>query len=119
MSRQGTGKQLKGALINLSAYYFGAVPLALLLAFPGYKGVEGLYAGLCIGPAIQVSYNASEYGAKFAIWLLIVPSDGFSAPAGCCLRSASCETQFQVRRMSCFSCREYLVVMRAMTRHVP
>ena len=73
MPRQGTGKQLKGALINLSAYYFGALPFAILLAFPGSKGVEGLYAGLCIGPAIQVSSAAAEKKQAANVWSLQRP----------------------------------------------
>ena len=55
-SSQGTGKQLRGAVVNLASYYFAAVPVAILLAFPGSQGVAGLYAGLCIGPAIQVQH---------------------------------------------------------------
>jgi len=31
--------------------------VAILLAFPGKQGVEGLYAGLCLGPAIQVNLS--------------------------------------------------------------
>ncbi len=56
--RQGTGKQLRGAVVNLASYYFAAVPLAILLAFSCKQGVEGLYAGLCLGPAIQVNRSA-------------------------------------------------------------
>ena len=51
-------------MINLASYYVAAVPVALLLAFPGSQGVEGLYAGLCIGPAIQVQSIACTITAE-------------------------------------------------------
>lgn len=50
---QGCGRQRAGALVNAVAFYFAAVPLALLLAFRQGLGPQGLYLGMAVGPAIQ------------------------------------------------------------------
>eukprot|EP00198_Chlamydomonas_reinhardtii_P007691 XP_001697028.1 predicted protein [Chlamydomonas reinhardtii] len=54
---QGAGKQRLGVLVNIVAFYVCAIPTALLLAFRLGWGVEGMYTGMLLGPAIQaVSY---------------------------------------------------------------
>ncbi|KAG2439264.1 hypothetical protein HXX76_004625 [Chlamydomonas incerta] len=54
---QGAGKQRLGVLVNVVAFYVVAIPTALLLAFRLGWGVEGMYMGMLLGPAIQaVSY---------------------------------------------------------------
>ena len=50
---QGSGRQQKGALINLVAFYIFALPLALFLAFYVRWGVVGLFAGMGLGPLVQ------------------------------------------------------------------
>ena len=50
---QGSGRQQKGALINLVAFYIFALPLALFLAFYVHWGVVGLFAGMGMGPLVQ------------------------------------------------------------------
>ncbi len=50
---QGSGRQQKGAIINLVAFYVFAMPLALFLAFYAGWGVLGLFAGMGLGPIIQ------------------------------------------------------------------
>ena len=50
---QGSGRQQKGALINLVAFYIFALPLALFLAFYVRWGVVGLFAGMGMGPLVQ------------------------------------------------------------------
>jgi multidrug resistance protein, MATE family len=49
----GAGKQLRGALINLVAFYVFAVPAACSLAFLTRLHVYGLYLGISLGPALQ------------------------------------------------------------------
>lgn len=53
-SLQGAGKQRLGVLVNIVAFYVCAIPTALLLAFRLGWGVEGMYTGMLLGPAIQV-----------------------------------------------------------------
>lgn len=54
---QGSGKQARGAVVNVCAFYIFAIPTALGLAFGLHLGVEGLYSGMLLGPLIQaVSY---------------------------------------------------------------
>ena len=53
MSTQGSGRQQKGALINLVAFYVFAMPLALFLGFYLELGVIGLFAGMGLGPVMQ------------------------------------------------------------------
>ena len=50
---QGSGRQQKGALINLVAFYVFAMPLALFLGFYLGWGVIGLFAGMGLGPVMQ------------------------------------------------------------------
>lgn len=50
----GAGKQKLGMLVNFVAFYVLAVPAALLLGFWGGRGVEGMYAGMVLGPATQL-----------------------------------------------------------------
>ena len=50
---QGSGRQQKGALINLVAFYAFAMPLALFLGFYLGWGVIGLFAGMGLGPVMQ------------------------------------------------------------------
>ena len=50
---QGAGKQQRGALVNLVAFYLLAMPLALFLAFYAHLGVVGLFIGLGTGPMVQ------------------------------------------------------------------
>ncbi|PSC71055.1 MATE efflux family isoform A [Micractinium conductrix] len=49
----GVGKQKRGSLINVLAYWLCAVPVACLLGFWAKQGVVGFYSGMCLGPAIQ------------------------------------------------------------------
>ena len=53
MHAQGAGKQQRGALVNLVAFYLLAMPLALFLAFYMHLGVVGLFIGLGTGPLVQ------------------------------------------------------------------
>lgn len=50
---QGSGKQQRGALINLVAFYVFALPVALFLGFYMGWGVMGLFAGMGLGPLVQ------------------------------------------------------------------
>lgn len=49
----GAGKQTKGFLINILAHWCVGLPSALLLGFHFHLGVQGLYAGLVLGPLTQ------------------------------------------------------------------
>ena len=49
----GAGKQAKGSLVNILAYWVLALPAAVLLAFGLQRGVEGLYTGMLLGPVTQ------------------------------------------------------------------
>lgn len=42
------GKQLTGAVLNLSAYYVIGIPLGMLLAFKYNMGLHGLWTGLTV-----------------------------------------------------------------------
>ncbi|KAG2453546.1 hypothetical protein HYH02_001765 [Chlamydomonas schloesseri] len=66
---QGAGKQRLGVVVNVVAFYVAAIPTALLLAFRLGWGVEGMYTGMLLGPAIQaVSYvyiiSRLDWGAE-------------------------------------------------------
>lgn len=50
---QGSGKQQRGALINVVAFYIFALPLAGFLGFYCEWGVLGLFAGMGVGPFVQ------------------------------------------------------------------
>lgn len=50
---QGSGKQARGAVVNLVAFYMVGIPLALGLAFPLRMGAAGLMLGLLAGSAVQ------------------------------------------------------------------
>ncbi|KAK9842256.1 hypothetical protein WJX81_002908 [Elliptochloris bilobata] len=50
---QGSGKQARGAVVNLVAFYVVGIPLALALAFPLRLGAAGLLLGLLAGSAVQ------------------------------------------------------------------
>ncbi|EFJ50951.1 hypothetical protein VOLCADRAFT_103747 [Volvox carteri f. nagariensis] len=52
---QGAGKQRLGVLVNVFAFYVAAIPTALVLAFVLQWGVEGMYSGMLLGPAIQAA----------------------------------------------------------------
>ena len=45
----GQGRQGNGALVNMIAFYFIAIPLAVGLGFGTQLGVTGLYLGLLTG----------------------------------------------------------------------
>lgn len=49
----GAGKQPQGFVINLAAHWGIGIPTALLLGFHFKLGVEGLYAGVMLGPMMQ------------------------------------------------------------------
>ncbi|GFR43909.1 hypothetical protein Agub_g5043 [Astrephomene gubernaculifera] len=55
---QGAGKQKLGVLVNVVAFYVAAIPAALVLAFVLGWGVEGMYGGMLLGPAIQAGAYA-------------------------------------------------------------
>ena len=104
---QGTGKQLRGAVINLASYYVVAVPLAMLLAFPGSQGVEGLYAGLCMGPAIQVHRllaHVIEHTAEHPLVIALCSASAKRCDAGGGLRSTLGEVRFQVHNKQLTPC---------------
>ncbi len=46
-SLRGIGRQYMGAIVNISSYYVGALPLGIWLAFHGL-GLKGLWVGQCI-----------------------------------------------------------------------
>ncbi|EIE27606.1 MATE efflux family protein [Coccomyxa subellipsoidea C-169] len=50
---QGSGKQQRGALINVVAFYIFALPLAAFLGFYCQWDVTGLFAGMGMGPFVQ------------------------------------------------------------------
>lgn len=50
---QGSGKQQRGALVNLVAFYVFALPLSLALGFGARMGVVGLFLGMGAGPVVQ------------------------------------------------------------------
>lgn len=52
-SLQGSGKQQRGALINVVAFYIFGLPLAVFLGFYCQWDVTGLFAGMGIGPFVQ------------------------------------------------------------------
>ncbi|KIJ50987.1 hypothetical protein M422DRAFT_158838, partial [Sphaerobolus stellatus SS14] len=56
------GKQVTGALLNLSAYYIIGIPLALVLAFYFEQGLFGLWVGITI---------ALLYGGVVGVWLCL------------------------------------------------
>ncbi|KXZ52717.1 hypothetical protein GPECTOR_8g111 [Gonium pectorale] len=56
---QGAGKQKLGVLVNVVAFYGVAIPAALVLAFWLRWGVEGMYTGMLLGPAIQATSYAT------------------------------------------------------------
>ena len=49
----GAGKQTRGFAINTAAHWGFGLPAALLLGFGLKLGVEGLYGGVILGPAVQ------------------------------------------------------------------
>ncbi|PRW60882.1 MATE efflux family [Chlorella sorokiniana] len=49
----GAGKQTRGFTINAVAHWGFGLPTALLLGFYFKLGVEGLYAGVVLGPLVQ------------------------------------------------------------------
>ncbi len=56
---QGSGKQQRGALINVVAFYIFALPLAVFLGFYCGWNVIGLFAGMGLGPFVQtILYGA-------------------------------------------------------------
>ncbi|KAF9004419.1 MATE efflux family protein [Hymenopellis radicata] len=42
------GKQITGAILNLSAYYIIGIPLGILLTFKAHMGLHGLWLGLTV-----------------------------------------------------------------------
>ncbi len=72
---QGSGKQARGALVNLVAFYVVGMPLALTLAFPLQLGAAGLLLGLLAASAVQViprvpwrpSWATSALGFRMAL----------------------------------------------------
>ena len=58
MAAQGSGKQARGAVVNLVAFYAVGIPLALALAFGLQLGAAGLLLGLLAGSAVQVTVLA-------------------------------------------------------------
>ena len=55
VAAQGSGKQARGAVVNLVAFYAVGIPLALTLAFGLQQGAAGLLLGLLAGSAVQVT----------------------------------------------------------------
>lgn len=55
VAAQGSGKQARGAVVNLVAFYVVGIPLALTLAFGLQLGAAGLLLGLLAGSAVQVT----------------------------------------------------------------
>lgn len=55
VAAQGSGKQARGAVVNLVAFYAVGIPLALTLAFGLQLGAAGLLLGLLAGSAVQVT----------------------------------------------------------------
>lgn len=73
---QGSGRQQKGAVINLVAFYVFAMPLALFLGFYAGWGVLGLFAGMGLGPIIQTllyGWLVLRTGAQLAYHVKYVP----------------------------------------------
>jgi MATE family multidrug resistance protein len=61
---RGMGRQHTGALVNFVAYYCGALPLGIWLAFHGW-GLGGLWVGQCI----------ALYLVGFGEWVIVTWSD--------------------------------------------
>lgn len=61
---RGMGRQHVGAFVNLGAYYCGALPLGIYLAFHGW-GLAGLWVGQCI----------ALYLVGIIEWLIVAFSD--------------------------------------------
>lgn len=59
---QGSGKQQRGALVNLVAFYVFALPLSLALGFGARMGVVGLFLGMGAGPVVQSVLYAAVVG---------------------------------------------------------
>lgn len=55
---KGAGKQASRLRINCAAQWAVGLPAALALGFYAGRGVEGLYAGLAAGPAVQLACSA-------------------------------------------------------------
>ncbi len=55
---RGSGRQYIGAVVNFIAYYIVAIPIGALLTFKTDLEVIGLWVGMAIGNALQVSINA-------------------------------------------------------------
>ncbi|EGV63061.1 hypothetical protein CANTEDRAFT_106835 [Yamadazyma tenuis ATCC 10573] len=67
---RGQGKQRIGSILNIASYYFVALPIGYLLAFPMGYGVEGLWIGLISGVAFLA---ASEgYVIYYSNWEHII-----------------------------------------------
>ncbi|KAF2762095.1 mate family transporter [Pseudovirgaria hyperparasitica] len=61
---RGMGRQHVGAAVNIVAYYFGALPFGIYLAFHGW-GLVGLWIGQCI----------ALYLVGFVEWAIVAFSD--------------------------------------------
>lgn len=59
---RGQGRQRIGSVLNLISYYLIALPVGYYLAFPGQKGLLGLWLGLILG----VLFLA--LGEAFVVW---------------------------------------------------
>jgi len=80
---QGSGKQARGALVNLVAFYMVGMPLALTLAFPLRLGAAGLLLGLLAASPAPVlpSWAASALGFRTARRRSACPLASVHAPA--------------------------------------
>ena len=56
---QGAGRQSRGVLINVVAYFVCGLPVATLLAFKLGFDVDGLVLGMILGTAIQAVWYTS------------------------------------------------------------
>jgi MATE family multidrug resistance protein len=52
---RGSGRQYIGAVVNFIAYYVIGIPIGAVLGLKTNLGVIGLWSGMAIGNALQVS----------------------------------------------------------------